>query len=182
MMRIFTVLFLSVFLFSCRVEAPISATTDLFACKPEVIQAMKDAWYRAGAGSTGAEAGLRVDMHVIQYRIGRNKVGYKVEYIVVPHEYTNEQDQLTVEINIWTVAEFHVHPNNSGPAPSTPENNSLNSTEHGDTLVADQNMIDIYTFSTQGLYVYRWQTKKTFLLRERLDWTLPCVATPAKKK
>ena len=151
-------------LMSCRpVRAPIPPppVADELACRPDVIKAMVNAWIETGNGTSGAEAGFRID-------VGRQ------ELIVVPHEHTNEQGHLTTVITILTTAEFHVHPLGTGGAPSTPENNILGDPNHGDTKVADDAKIDIYTFNEQGLFVYRWDTKQIIKLRDGFDWQNPC--------
>jgi hypothetical protein len=176
MIRIFNiaVLLIAVLAVSCRVEAPVPMTPttpidDQWACRPDVIAAMTRAWIQSGNGYSGTEAGFRIDAE-------------RMSYIVVDHEFTNEQDKLTTQIVPWTIAEFHVHPNWGGAAPSTPENNAEGSEKFGDTKVADEHFIDIYTFNNQGLYVYRFTTKQTTLLRIRLEWAKPCVAVPLKKR
>jgi hypothetical protein len=150
---------------SCRpVQAPLPPTPaplDGLSCRPDVIAAMTQAWEETGNGETGTEAGFRMD-------VDRNSL------TVVPHEHTNEQGSLTTVVTIFTTAEFHVHPLGSGGAPSTPENNVLGDSNHGDTKVADDTMIDVYTFNNEGLFVYRWDTKQTIKLRDGFDWQKPC--------
>ena len=52
-----------------------------------------------------------------------------------------------------TFAVFHVHPNNSGPYPSTPDNNKLGN-KKGDTGVADDYGIPFLVISSRGLAMY----------------------------
>lgn len=146
-----------------RVHAPVPPTpvSDELACRPDVIQAMLGAWAETGNGTSGAEAGFRIDAD-------------EHGDTVVPHEYTNEQGSLTAVLSPLTVAEFHVHPLGGGGAPSTPDNNVFGGPEHGDTKVADTAMIDIYTFNDQGLFVYRWSTKQIIKLRDGYDWQYLC--------
>jgi hypothetical protein len=146
-----------------HVRAPVPPTpvSDELACRPDVVKAMQEAWQETGNGTSGAEAGFRMDA-------GRNGL------TIVPHEHTNEQGHLTTVITVLTVAEFHVHPLGSGGAPSTPDNNFLGDSSHGDTKVADDAKIDIYTFNNQGLFVYRWGTKQTTKLRDGYEWLTPC--------
>jgi hypothetical protein len=162
------VVLLTALLSSCRVMAPVPPTPvhDQWVCKPDVISALRQAWIESGEGYTGVEAGFRIDANIDR--------PYRASYKIVPHEFTNEQGSLTTSIVPWTLAEFHVHPADSGAAPSTPENNYYGDENHGDTLVADENKIDIYTFNTRGLYVYRWETKQIILLRANSEWQKPC--------
>lgn len=159
---------LTAILSSCRVMAPVPPTPahDQWVCKADVQAAMRNAWIESGEGYAGVEAGFRIDADI--------RKPYRVSYLIVPHEFTNEQGSLTTNIVPWTFAEFHVHPNDSGAQPSTPGNNYYGDESHGDTLVADENKIDIYTFNTRGLYVYRWETKQTIFLRANSDWLKPC--------
>jgi hypothetical protein len=165
MRKLAYILLVPLLLVSCHVQvkAPVPPTpvADELACRPDVIKAMVDAWIETGNGTSGAEAGFRID-------VGRN------DLIVVPHEHTNEQGHLTTVISILTTAEFHVHPLGTGGAPSTPENNILGDPNHGDTKVADDAKIDIYTFNDQGLFVYRWDTQQIIKLRDGYDWQHPC--------
>jgi hypothetical protein len=156
---------------SCRVQAPVPVlmVNDLWACRPDVIAAMNRAWIKSGNGYSGTEAGFRIDVE-------------KDRYVIVDHDFTNEQGKLTAQIEPWTIVEFHLHPNNGGPMPSTPDNNFEGSSNYGDTKVADEHFLDIYTFNNKGLYVYRWQTKQIMFLRPGLDWSDPCVTIPQKKK
>ena len=73
-----------------------------------------------------------------------------------------------------TFALFHVHPDKSGPYPSTSENNALGRKDRGDTLVSDQKQIPFYVLSSRGLTMYDPKTKKSTMLRKNLDWTKPC--------
>lgn len=151
-----------------RVQAPVLSTpiSDELVCRPDVLKAMQDAWEATSNGTSGTEAGFRIDAgsHGLE---------------IVPHERTNEQGSLTTIIIGSTEAEFHVHPKGTGGAPSTPENNILGDSDHGDTKVADDKKIDIYTFNEQGLFVYRWETKQIVKLRDGLDWQTPCVTMVA---
>jgi hypothetical protein len=134
---------------------------DRWACRPNVVKAMDDAWSATGNGTSGTEAGFRIDVD-------------KRTVTIVPHERTNEHDMLTTTLSMSTVAEFHVHPLGSSGEPSTPENNYLGDSDHGDTKVADDHQIDIYTFNNNGLFVYRWKTKQIIKLRDGYEWQQPC--------
>jgi len=122
---------------------------------------MQEAWAETGNGESGAEAGFRIDAD-------------KRGGVIVPHEFTNERGSLTTVLSPLTVAEFHVHPRGSGGAPSTPDNNIFGDPNLGDTKVADEHLIDIYTFNEQGLFVYRWKTKQIIKLRDGFDWSVTC--------
>lgn len=157
------------FLSSCQViKAPISSTvmSDQWVCRPDVIQAMNLAWQKSAMGISGTEAGFRID-------ISNNNNGY----VIVPHRFTNQYHVLSIEIEPWTVAEFHIHPNSDDAEPSTPGNNYLGNSI-GDTGLADKYMIDMYTYNRQGLYVYRWKTKEILLLRKDSNWLRPCKKLP----
>jgi hypothetical protein len=164
-MKKLALILLAFLLVSCqmRVHAPVPTTSvpDGFACRDDVHQAMIRAWGETADGTSGTEAGFRID---------RNVHGF----VVVPHEHTNERGLLTIVLSLNTVAEFHVHPNDAGGAPSTPENNFSGDRNLGDTKVADAAHIDIYTFNRDGLFVYRWKTKQIIMLRNRYDWLQPC--------
>jgi hypothetical protein len=129
------------------------------SCKKDVRDAMKKAWSQAGNGTTGAEAGFRLD-------------GKPESYSLVPSSYTNELGSQTMRIvPDRTFAIFHVHPQNSGPQPSTP---STSANHFGDTGIADKYAINVYVMSASGLWVYDHELHMSIKLQNGLDWTKPC--------
>lgn len=132
-------------------------------CRSNVIDAMKTIWGQSGNGATGSEASFD---------------GTLGNYTIQIQHYTNERkkQQPTIHSGI-TFALFHVHPNNSGPKPSTPGNNAEGN-PLGDTGLADKYKFDIYVVSRSGLWMYSWEQKKEVQLRENLDWTKPCSEKP----
>jgi hypothetical protein len=141
-------------------------------CQPDIIEAMKRAWARTGNGTLGNEAGFVVNGTPSNYTIvdtkSGNTQGYEKTTISLPSNPSGA-----------TLALFHVHPNNSGPYPSTPNNNRLNNGK-GDTGVADQYGIPFYIISNRGLALYDPtmkndpKTKGVTMLRQNLDWTKAC--------
>ena len=130
-----------------------------FSCNKDVRDAMKKAWAQSSNGNSGVEAGFRIDS---------TSDGYQI----VPNGFTNEQGRQTLTIDpnsTWAI--FHVHPNNSGPQPSTPET-SVN--HQGDTTLANKYSDYVYVMSSRGLWVYDPYMKKSFQLQSGLDWTKPC--------
>ena len=134
-------------------------------CLPSVIDAMKRAWARTGNGSLGTEAGFVLNGDYGDFGIADTKSG-------------NTRGHQTMTINLPgsadpTFALFHVHPNNSGPYPSTPDNNYLGNGQ-GDTGVADKYGIPFYVISKSGLAMYDPTTKMSSMLRNNLEWSKPC--------
>jgi hypothetical protein len=76
-----------------------------------------------------------------------------------------------------TFALFHVHPEGTGPKPSTPGNN-YDGNKLGDTGNADMHRYDCYVVSSRGLWMYSWRRKQSVQLRANMDWTLPCSRKP----
>jgi len=132
------------------------------SCNEDVRKAMAKAWGQSSNGSSGVEAGFRMD-------------GSDSSYQIVENAYTNQQAQQSMTINARgenrTFAIFHVHPNNSGPQPSTP---TTSSNRVGDTGVADRYGIDMFVMSSRGLWYYDHTLRKSFEIQEGLEWTKPC--------
>jgi len=131
-------------------------------CQPDVIQAMKKAWSQSANGTSGVEAGFRLD-------------GTPRSYKIIPNAFTNQQKMQSLKIIPGlTFAIFHVHPNNSTRFPSTPKNNSQ-SNKDGDTGIADRFKMQIYVMHKDGMTMYDPITKEVTELRKNLDWLKPCI-------
>lgn len=137
----------------CRKEIPIY-------CNKDVIDAMKKIWAQSSNGGSGAEAAFVLN-------------GSEDQYQIVNQGFTNQRNHMTMRIQSDTFAIFHVHPNNSNWKPSTPGNNSENNGK-GDTGVADEQGVDMYVVSKDGLGFYDPSTKEITKVRNGLDWTKPC--------
>lgn len=130
-------------------------------CQPDVVNAMKTAWTQSGNGTSGVEAGFRLD-------------GTPKNYSIVRNAFSNQTMHQTMNvIRGSTFASFHVHPNRTTRNPSTPENNYLNN-GIGDTGIAGEYNIRFYVMHRAGLTMYDPATRQTTVLRENLDWTKPC--------
>ena len=130
-------------------------------CQTDILKAMKKAWSQSANGTSGVEAGFRLD-------------GTPRNYKVVPNSFTNQQKKQTLTIiRGLTFAIFHVHPNSSSRFPSTPENNADNN-KKGDTGLAAEFKLQIYVMHKDGMTMYDWQTKKVTELRENMKWLKPC--------
>jgi hypothetical protein len=132
---------------------------------------MERAWMRTGNGTSGNEAGFVLNGTPSNYKIVDTKSGNTQGYQQMTINLPGSADP--------TFALFHVHPNNSGPYPSTPGNNMLGNKE-GDTGVADRVNIPYYVISSRGLTMYDPKmkndpkTKGMTMLRQNLEWTRPC--------
>jgi hypothetical protein len=62
-----------------------------------------------------------------------------------------------------TTSIFHVHPNGTNPNPSP-----------ADQAIANKYDVDIFTFSSSGLYEYVPGATKSVSLRSGMSWLLPC--------
>ena len=115
---------------------------------PPIASAMRRAWVdTVSSFITGVEAGFRVD----------NRAGGET---VVQTRITNQTMRQKLDIIPGvTVAIYHVHPQNADPMPSS-----------ADRRLADTWGVKIYTIHYAGLYMYDPATKKTEMLRHRLDW------------
>jgi RHS repeat-associated protein len=130
-------------------------------CDPNVINAMTRAWNQSSNGTSGTEGAFRLD-------------GNPAKYDIVPQPPTNQTGSAAIRIVPGTTfAVFHTHPNNSGPYPSTPDNNHEGN-KFGDTGVGDKYNMQMYVVSSRGLTVYDPTTKQSSMLRNNLDWTKPC--------
>lgn len=139
-------------------EAAIIAANSLSTDK-KVCDAMVKAWNQTGNGTTGSEAGFRLD-------------GDRSEYNIIENAYTNEQGKQSLTITSSTFAIFHVHPNASGPQPSSPAT-SLNGV--GDTGVADKYGLDVFVISSSGLWYYDHTLKESIQLTTSLGgWLKSC--------
>ena len=91
---------------------------------------------------------------------------------IVINSYTNQRKSQSIKIIISgsdkTIAIVHVHPNDTGGNPSTPDNNYLNN-GIGDTGIADKYGIKFYVLHKTGLRVYDPQTKKTTFISSLSD-------------
>jgi RHS repeat-associated protein len=119
-------------------------------CNQDVINAMKKSWSQTSNGTSGLEAGFRLD-------------GTSDSYTIVESPSSNTQMKQSMEISPTTFDLFHVHPNKADPNPSP---NDIN--------IANKFGIDVFTMSSNGLFEYDPKTKTTVKLRNGLDWTKPC--------
>jgi hypothetical protein len=69
----------------------------------------------------------------------------------------------TMQITSDTFAIFHVHPDIGDPKPS-----------QNDINIANKYHLDIYTLTSQGLFMYDYADKAVMKLRSGLDWMKPC--------
>jgi len=134
-------------------------------CQSDVIKAMKTAWGQSANGTSGAEAGFRLD-------------GTPRSYRIVPNAYTNEWNRQRMTIQSNTFAIFHVHSSSRGGNPSTPDNNEAGNRE-GDTGLVDRlfrrgQLVQIYVIHRTGLTMYDPSIGHPTRLRENLDWTNRC--------
>ena len=95
--------------------------------KPEIIDAMRSAWTKAGAGVSRSEAGFYVGSNGSTTAADR----------------TNQDGALQFTIPAGTAAIFHTHPQ------------GRDRMSQQDIDVANQNHIDMYVISHSGLYYYR---------------------------
>jgi RHS repeat-associated protein len=129
-------------------------------CQPDIIEAMKRAWAQSSNGTSGVEAGFRLD-------------GAPNNYSIVENKFTNQQKRQTMTISRGvTFAIFHVHPNSGTSDPSTPKNKY--SDGPSDTEIADSYKLDIYVMHRDGLTKYDHKTKQFIPLRDNLNWAKPC--------
>jgi RHS repeat-associated protein len=141
-----------------------STNGGLLHCQPNVISAMRTIWTETSNGTSGAEASFNVNGSPSSYSIHLNP-------------FTNQKAFQTIPLQADTFANFHVHPNSTGPdnwKPSTPQGNSQNNGQ-GDIGMADRNGIQIYVVSRTGLGFYDPATRRPpVLLRQGMSWAGPC--------
>ncbi len=130
------------------------------------MQAMNKAWIASVNGKKASEGGGREG--------SLNLTGTPSNYKIVTDNFSNEVGFHSIKI-IRQFANFHTHDDESGPKPSTPNNNSQGN-RLGDTGVANKYHFDIYVMSSRGLYRYDWKSKQTSAkpLRKGRDWLKPC--------
>jgi hypothetical protein len=127
--------------------------SGIIRCEPDVIAAMAVAWNQSSNGTSKVEAGFRVD--------GPPLPGV---YTIVPNRFTNERMKQTTElVPGLTTNVFHVHPNGGVPQLS-PQ----------DQAVANKYNVDIFAFSTSGLYEYVPGATASALVRSGMSWLMPC--------
>jgi hypothetical protein len=124
---------------------------------------MKNIWGASASGTSGVEASFNLN-------------GNPSNYTVQMNHFTNQRGKQSIAINNQnspnpTFDVFHVHPNNSGPYPSTPNDSADGK---GDTTVGDTYGISMFVVSSRGLTVYDPGTKKSSMLRQGFDWMKPC--------
>lgn len=79
---------------------------------------------------------------------------------IIPHPDSQSPDSITVELPTEEVLmEFHVHGDGFDSRPS-----------REDQRIADEHYFDVYTGSSQGLFVYRYKTRQIEFLAKDLDW------------
>lgn len=115
--------------------------SDLYA-HPEVQAALRQIWSRAGGGLLTTEGAFTYDKNA----------GVK---LVPP---TNEYETMTFEIQPTTQAIFHTHPAGQ------------NRMSQNDINTANQNHVDMYVLSRDGLYFYRPGMKAPQLVMTGTDF------------
>ena len=133
----------------------------LLHCQQNIINAMRQAWMRAGNGARKTEAGF------ITYRGRDGQIGT----VNLPN--TNQERRISFRLSdvlpqgATLIAIFHTHPNSSSAMPSTGDPPS-------DVATANRLRVPIYVISNRGLNVYDPATRQTTELRANLDWQRPC--------
>jgi hypothetical protein len=110
--------------------------------KPEIIDAMRLAWTRAGAGVSRSEAGFYVASDGSKTDVDR----------------TNQDVALRFTIPAGTTAIFHTHPRGHDRM------------SQQDMAVADKANLDMYVISRSGLYHYRPGMKRPEMLQAGIDY------------
>ncbi|MDX1978831.1 MAG: hypothetical protein SFV51_01080 [Bryobacteraceae bacterium] len=124
----------------------------------DIREAMRAAWARSLVGTSGFEAGFRLDGDANDYRIVPVSAGHSPGHLEVAIAGPGEAR---------TFAIFHVHPNASGPEPSNPRT-SRNG--RGDTSVADEFEISVFVMHRRGLTVYDHSLRQNIPLHTGLKW------------
>ena len=130
-------------------------------CQQNIINAMRQAWMRAGNGARNTEAGF------ITYRGRDGQIGT----VNLPN--TNQDRRISLRLSdvlpqgATLIAIFHTHPNSSSATPSTGDPPS-------NVATANRLRVPIYVISNRGLNVYDPATRQTTELRANLDWQRPC--------
>jgi hypothetical protein len=108
--------------------------------RPEIIEAMRNAWLSASLGNS------------------RNEAGFYYDGTINPVALTNQNGQLSFIIPAGTTAVFHTHPQGHDPM------------SRQDIDVANQNNVDMYVISRSGLYHYRPGMKGPEMLQAGTDY------------
>ena len=108
--------------------------------RPEIIEAMRDAWLRASLGNS------------------RNEAGFCYNGTINPVVQTNQNGKLSFNIPSGTTAVFHTHPQGHDPM------------SQQDIDVANHNHVDMYVISASGLYHYRPGMKEPEILQTGTDY------------
>ena len=113
---------------------------ELLYLRPEIIEAMRNAWLRASLGNS------------------RNEAGFCYNGMINPVVHTNQNGKLSFNIPPGTTAVFHTHPQGHDPM------------SQQDIDVANQNHVDMYVISVSGLYHYRPGMKEPEMLLAGTDY------------
>ncbi len=134
-----------------------------FTCNRSIIDAMTEAWMRAGNGTLNTEAGF------IAY------IGADLRPGTANLPNTNEFGQISINLSevlpqgATLVAVFHTHPSSRSSDPSTGDirtaRNLTNSQGH---------TVPVFVIHQNGTSVYDPELDKTYKLRENLDWQREC--------
>ncbi len=119
-------------------------------CQSDVIAAMSKAWMQSQNGTTKVEAGFTMQ-------------GTPGSYTITPNAFTNEYEAQTIVLPDNTFALFHTHPNGTDAHPSGQ-----------DITVANQLNLQMYTLTSQGLFLYDPTKKSTIQVTDALHFLEPC--------
>jgi hypothetical protein len=112
-----------------------------------IIESFREAWQRAGNGTTSRESVVMI--------LKMSGGGYSAR---MPSA-TNEYKSFTFAWHPATIAIVHTHPNGSHARP-----------EAGDLVIADKYQVPIFTITIQGMFVYDPATHKTTKVCDGLLW------------
>jgi RHS repeat-associated protein len=131
-------------------------------CTQDVIDKMNKAFELTGDGKSGKEATIFVKMHV------------DGSYFATTPRSSNEHLKDTIPFDGAAQAMGHVHPDGTDAFP----------TPGKDTVYADSSHfhnVDVFTFGSGGLWLYRQGYPSSVLLRRGLNWISPCTSQTVDK-
>ena len=112
-----------------------------------IIESFREAWQRAGNGTTSRESVVLI-----------LKMAGGTYSARLPSP-TNEYKSFTFAWHPATIAIVHTHPNGSHARP-----------EGDDLVIADKYNVPIFTITLQGMFVYDPATHKTTKVCDGLEW------------
>ena len=130
--------------FTVNDSIPIADRNVELHLKPEIIDAMRSAWTKAGGGVSRSEAGFYVGSDGSTTAADR----------------TNQDGALQFIIPAGTTAIFHTHPQGHDRM------------SQQDMVVADKGNLDMYVISHSGLYHYRPGMKGPEMLQAGTDYLI----------